>query len=418
MICMKQIKMSELIAPKFYTVFNSVIHYRYMHYLLKGGRGSTKSNVIATCVIYMMLKNKHLCAAVFMKHSVRLRNGAFDLYRSVIKRMGLQRLFKISRSPMQITYVPTGQVIVFKGCDDPYKTKGIATSDNDMYFGILHFEELDQFSGISEVQTVIESIIRGGDDALIFYCYNPPANKFNWCNEWAHEDIPGRLVHHSTYLDIPVEWVGKAFIDNAEALKAIDEGEYENRYLGVETGTGGSVFDDIEERTITDEEIANFDCIFQGFDWGWMPDPAVFVRSHYDIKNNTIYIIDEIVGNKRTVESYANEIIHKGYNDYITTIDGAIPEQEYRFRQCGLNVMSVIKGPGSIDLGLNWMEHRKYVVDKNRTPFTYKELREYEYAKDRDGNFTGEYMDFNNHAIDAIRYSYLDSYIRRYPESY
>ena len=148
---MAQIKMSELIAPKFYTVFNSVIHYKYMHYLLKGGRGSTKSNVIATCVIYMMLKNKHLCAAVFMKHSVRLRNGAFDLYRSVIKRMGLQRLFKISRSPMQITYVPTGQVIVFKGCDDPYKTKGIATSDNDMYFGILHFEELDQFNGISEV---------------------------------------------------------------------------------------------------------------------------------------------------------------------------------------------------------------------------------------------------------------------------
>lgn len=415
---MADIKLTNIIAPSFYDLHEHIKHNDFSKYLLRGGRGSGKSSDIAIEVLLNMLRNKNTCAVVFMKHGVRLRHGAFNLYITALQRLGIYEHFKVSMSPMQIVNKHTGQVILFKGCDDPYKSKGLATNNPNQYFAYLHFEELDQFHGISEVQTIIESVIRGGDKAIIFYCYNPPANTFNWCNEWAHENIKGRLVHHSTYLDMPKEWIGQAFIDEAEALKEYDELSYRNRYLGEETGTGGAVFNNIEFREITDSEIEGFDCIFQGFDWGWFPDPAVFVRLHYDIKNRTIYIIDEIVGNKCTIEEYARQIINMGYNDNLVTIDGAIPEQEFRFRQAGINAMRAVKGPGSIELGITWLENKKFVVDESRTPFTAKELREFEYATDKNGEYTGQYMEFNNHSIDAIRYAFIDSYIRRYPDIY
>ena len=410
---MPEIRLSELIPPSFYDVHDAVKHHKYGTYRLKGGRGSGKSNYIATEVILLLLGNSKLCAAVFMKHGVRLRFGAFNLYVSVIQRMGLESKFKICYSPMQIIYKPTGQVILFRGLDDAMKTKGITPPNKGMYFGITHFEELDQFYGMSEIQTTLESTGRGGNIGYNFECYNPPENKFNWVNEDSRLNISNRLVHHSTYLDMPHEWLGELFFSNAEALKDIDEDAYNNRYLGLETGTGGAVFKNVEYRPITDTEVANFDCIYQGADWGWFPDPYAFVRLHYDSANRTIYLIDEIVEHQKTLEECVKIVINRGYDDYTTQIDNAIPEHEYRYRKCGLSVQPAVKGPGSINLGLEWLENKHFVIDEARTPVACKEIREYEYSKDKNGDFDGGYMDFNNHCIDAIRYAMLP-YIRRY----
>lgn len=412
------IDLKNIIAPSFYNVHRDIKNHTYREYLLRGGRASTKSSFIAFEVIFDILKNKNHNAIVFMKQDNRIKEGAYSLYLSVLSRLNILSEFKILTSPMKIIYKKTGQYILFKGFDDPEKSRGISTNNNNLYFANLHFEEVNQFDGVSEINEIKRSIIRGGDNVNIFYCYNPPASVFHWCNKWYHENIKGRLTHHSTYLDVPKDWLGKACLEEIESLKEINELEYRHAYLGEEIGTGGTVFNNIEFREITDSEIEGFDCIFQGFDWGWFPDPAVFVRLHYDIKNRTIYIIDEIVGNKCTIEEYARQIINMGYNDYLVTIDGAIPEQEFRFRQAGINAMRAVKGPGSIELGITWLENKKFVVDESRTPFTCKELREFEYATDKNGEYTGQYMEFNNHSIDAIRYAFIDSYIRRYPDIY
>lgn len=410
---MSDILLSDIIAPAYYGLFEKTKLLKVHDVLLKGGRGSGKSSFAAEAVIYIILRYKFLNAVVYMKHAIRLRTGAFSLYCAAIQRLGLSDKFEIRLSPMQITRKATGQKILFRGCDDPNKSKGITSSDADKYFGILHFEEIDQFDGLDEINKLKDSVLRGGDDYLVISCFNPPKNKFHWCNQWAQKDISGRVVLHTTYLDMPKKWLGRAFIDRAEALKDYDYDDYANRYLGEVTGYGDTVFDDIEFREITDAEIDRFDNIFQGFDWGWFPDPAVFVRLHYDEKARTVYIIDEIVNNKRPIESYAMQIIDRGYSDFPLTIDGAIPEHEYRFRQSGINAISAVKGAGSIELGLNWLENKHFVVDEKRTPFTCGELRCYEYETLASGEYTGRYSAVNNHSIDAIRYSLLD-YIRRY----
>lgn len=407
------LRLTDVIPPAFYDVHKDVLNNGHYTYRLKGGRGSGKSSYIASEVIYLMMKFPFACAVVFMKHQNRLRKGVINLYMQCIKRMGVEKYFKLNLSSFTLTYLPTGQYILFLGLDDAYKTKGLSVSDPDMYFAITHFEELDQFYGMSEIDTALESTGRGGDIGWNFECFNPPENKFNWVNEDSELDIDNRLVHHSDYRSMPKDWLGKIFIDKAEQLKYEDEQAYNHRYLGIPTGCSGAVFNNIEYRSISDEEIENFDFLFQGADWGWYPDPYVFVRLHYERSLNTIYIIDEIVGNRQPIEYYSKEILNRGYNNIKTVIDSAKPEDYYRYRQCGIWAENAVKGAGSIDLGLEWLQRRKFVVDENRTPFTCKELREYEYEKDKFGSPTGEYMAFNNHSIDAIRYAMLD-YIRKY----
>ena len=411
------IDIRSIIPPAFLGLFDDVCDGKYREYLLRGGRGSGKSTTIAIIVIFLLLTHKYTCAVAIMKQQVRLRYGAFALYRDAISILGLDGLFKISLSPMVITFKPTGQFILFRGLDEAGKTKGIATGIKKYYFAFVHFEELDQFYGMDEVNESLDSIVRGGDKSCIFYCYNPPANKFNWCNEWSHEIIEGRFVHYSSYLDMPKELLGQAFIDRAEAAKEYNEKKYRNVYLGEETGTDGCVFENLEERTITDEEIKDFNYIFQGFDDGWFPDPSVFVRLHYDYKNRTIYILDEIKVNKTPIAQIAAEIARRGYNNHLVTIDNHnTPEVVDTFRKNGVKATRVHKGSGSVAQGIEWLADRKIVVDGRRTPYTYKELREYEYARNRDGEYIGGYPDFNNHAIDAIRYALIDSFIRKYPE--
>lgn len=93
---------------------------------------------------------------------------------------------------------------------------------------------------------------------------SPPRSKNNWANEYtaeAEEKDDSALVVHSTYLnlDIEQEWLGDIFLADAEHLKEVNPDAYENEYLGKANGNGGNIFEYIEERTVTDEEISHFD---------------------------------------------------------------------------------------------------------------------------------------------------------------
>ena len=200
-------------------------------YRLKGGRGSLKTSTIVIEVLLLMQKDKHLCTAVFMKQGNRLRRGAFSAYIEGIKRAGLSEVYKISHSPMRLRNVDTNQTIDFFGLDDGNKTKGISTGNPDTYYGITHFEELDQFSGNDEIRTAVASVTRGGNKSWCFQCYNPPKNANNWVNKDSLLDVDGRLVHTSDYRIAPLNWLGTAFMYEVKACIQSDMKEYLWRYL-------------------------------------------------------------------------------------------------------------------------------------------------------------------------------------------
>ena len=311
---------------------------------------------------------------------------------------------------MEITLKSTGQKIYFRGADDPEKIKSINPEFG--YIGILWFEELDQFAGPEEIRKIEQSAIRG-DIAWIFKSFNPPKTMNNWANKYILEPKENRIVHSSTYLDVPKGWLGQPFIDEAEHLKEVNPNAYEHEYMGIANGNGGNVFEYLEIRNITDEEISHMDRIFPGVDYGWYPDAFCYLRTYYDSAREKIYLIDELYVNKWSNSKTADWIKKKGYDDYTMICDSAEPKSVNDFRDAGLPARGAIKGPGSIEYGFKFLQTKTLVIDPKRTPNAYKEITEYEYDRDKEGNVISGYPDGNDHAISALRYAYEPLFNRR-----
>lgn len=396
----------DIIADVFHPMVRDIRCGLHTEYVLPGGRGSTKSSGIS-CIIIELLKNhSDMHALVLRKVGNTIKDSVYAQIKWAISKMGLEEEFKFKTSPFEITYKPTGQKIYFRGADDPLKIKSIKPEFG--YIGIVWFEELDQFAGPEEVRNIQQSAIRGGDKAYRFKSFNPPRSKNNWANEYTTEaefkDAAAKVVR-STYKDVPAEWLGEQFINDAEHLKEVNPAAYENEYMGEANGNGGNVFEFIEERTITDEEISQMDRIYQGVDWGFYPDKYAFVRLYYDHNSETIYFIDEIYENKLTNRKTADMILGKGYDDYEIICDSAEPKSVTDYRDFGLPARGAMKGPGSVDYSMKWWQGRKIVIDPARTPGVSKEFKKYEYDRDKDGNVISGYPDRDNHLIDASRYA-------------
>lgn len=404
----------DIIADVFHPMIRDVRRGNHTEYILPGGRGSTKSSGISCIIPELLRNNPDMHALVLRKVGNTIKDSVYAQLKWAISKQKLDKDFRFKTSPFEITYKPTGQKIYFRGADDPLKIKSIKPEFG--YIGIIWFEELDQFSGPEEVRNIQQSAIRGGDKAYKFKSFNPPRSKNNWANAYTEEaefKDDAAVVVHSTYKDVPKDWLGEQFLNDAEHLKEVNPAAYENEYMGVANGNGGNVFEYIEERTITDEEISQMDRIYQGVDWGWYPDKYAFVRLHYDAARETIYFIDEIYENKRPNSWTAEEIIRRGYRDYTITCDSAEPKSVNDYRDFGLPARPAKKGPGSIEYSMKWWQGKKIVMDPARTPNSCEEFKKYEYERDKDGNIVSGYPDKDNHLIDAARYATESLWERR-----
>jgi phage terminase large subunit len=164
----------------------------------------------------------------------------------------------------------------------------------------------------------------------------------------------------------------------------------------------------VEIKEITDEEIQKFDRIYFGVDWGWFPDPWAFNKVYFNAAQRTLYIFDEARTNKKsnkaTYEILVNEHGIKP-NDKITC-DSAENKSIEDYRSYGLFARGAVKGPGSVDYSMKWLQSlNKIVIDNSRCPQTSSEFLDYEYERDKEGNVISGYPDANNHNIDAVRYA-------------
>ena len=400
---MSKIRLSEKIGPAFYDVAHDVFLHGHTHYDFSGGRGSLKSSTVSVLVPLLLINNPGTHALVLRKVANTIRDSVYAQYIWAIGELGMAAYWEAKVSQMELIYKPTGQKIMFRGADDPMKIKSIKVPFG--YIAVTHFEEKDQFAGRAEIRNILQSTMRGGSKYWNFESYNPPISRDNWANKDSLEERPDRLFHKSTYLQAPPEWLGQQFIDEAEHLKETDERAYQHEYLGIPVGTCGNVFDKLELREITDAEVAAFDHIYQGVDWGYFPDPFAFIRLHYDRARETIYLLDEIYENKLSNEQSAQMILRKGYNDVRLICDSAEPKSVADFRAMRLPAFEAIKGPGSVEYGMKFLQRRTIVIDRKRTPHAYDEFVGYEYERNKDGDIISGYPDANNHLIDAARYA-------------
>ena len=383
-------------------------------YVFEGGRGGLKSSFISLKIIEILKNNPQMHACVTRQVANTLKDSVYNQMKWAINELGLNDEFDCKVSPLEIVYKKTGQIIYFRGLDDEMKLKGIKVPFG--YIGILWKEEKDQMKGPEQERSVNQSVLRGGAESYDFSSYNPPKSKSAWVNREKLTPDPKRVFHFSSYIDAPKEWLGQKFIDDAEHLKAVNPAAYEHEYLGIPNGDGGNVFEYLEIREITDKEISGFDRIFQGVDWGFYPDPFAFIRVHYDREREKIYIIDELYVNRWSNANSADWIKQKGYTDAYITCDSAEPKSVADFRACGLPAKEAVKGPGSVEHGMKWLQVRTIVIDRKRTPHAYDEFVNYEYERNNNGEIISGYPDSNNHLIDALRYA-MERISRRYGSS-
>lgn len=381
-------------------------------YVFEGGRGGLKSSYVSLKIIEILKNNPTMHACATRKVASTLKDSVYAQIKWAINELGLTDEFNYKTNPLEITYKKTGQKIFFRGCDDPIKLKSIKPEFG--YIGILWKEEKDQLTGPEEERSINQSVLRGnGTKFYDFSSYNPPKSKVAWVNREKLIPDPNKIIHSCTYLEAPPEWLGQKFIEDAEHLKEVNPEAYEHEYLGIANGEGGNVFEYLDIRPITEKEMDRFDRVYQGVDWGWYPDPFAFIRCAYEQAQDTIYLLDEIYVNKTPNFESAKMIKEKGYDDFQIICDSAEPKSVNDFRDAGLNAQAAIKGPGSVDYGMKFLQGRKIVIDPKRTPNALKEFTEYEYQRNKDGDVISGYPDANNHLIDALRYSLEKFYNKR-----
>ena len=373
----------------------------------EGGRGSLKSSFCSVEIILWLLRWPQSHALVLRQMSNTLADSVVAQLLWAIRKLGLSDNFIEKRSPLQLIYKPTGQRIYFRGMDDETKIKSIKPPFG--YIGCLWFEEADQLrKGEDAVLSVKQSALRGmgSDPTLTLISFNPPPNTRNWANRYAREQQPGKLVHHSSYLQAPANWLGQEFLDGADWLRRTKPLKYRHMYLGEMVGSGTQVFDNIAQRKITAREIAGFDNIISGIDWGWYPDPWVFVRTYYQASKRTLYIFDEARGNKIPNEVTAEIVKGKVAAGELILADAAEEKACADYRSRGLRCWPGRKGPGSREQSVRWLQSlSSIVIDSDRCPCTLQEFLEWEYDTAPDGTVLGTYMDLNDHSIDAVRYA-------------
>lgn len=427
--------MSANISPVFCDVSRAIDSGKVNRVMLKGGRGSTKSSYGYQKCLDIFLHRHHAQWICGRRYANTLRRSCFANVLWAIAKRGMTVGkpgegcdFDKTVSPMELTYNKTGQKIIFSGLDEPEKLKSITFEDPDAKIEILLLEEYNQLSGPEDARNVRQSVFRS-DYSLEFDIYNPEPDTEQWTNKEARIEEPGKLVHHSTYLDVPAEFIGKRFIEQAEVLKEINPTAYANEYMGDETGLTGTVFNNVVAQSITYEDTLAMKWIRCGMDWGFQSNPWVWLRVGYDRKIRTLYILDEIFNTKTlddaNIEEVKRHLIERDetgkplytndgkpvYNrnkpQNEIRADAASPKDIATWRHDGMAIMGASKRVPVAD-GIKWLTKRKaIVIDRERCPLAYQEFSRYRALEDDEGNFKG-YPDKDNHTIDAVRYAVFD----------
>lgn len=401
------IPLSSIIAKPFYELHKDIKQEKYLEYMLSGGRGSTKSSFAGIEIILGMMRDAqngvHSNCVAMRKVGLYLKDSVHEQLLWAIDILGVSNLWDSKTSPQSITYIPTGQKIIFRGADKPKKIKSIKFSKG--YCKYIWFEELEEFTGMNEIRMINQSLMRGGDKFVVFYSYNPPQSVNSWVNIESQLTKPNRKVHHSDYTGVPREWLGENFIQEAEYLKQSNLKLYEHEYLGIVTGTGGEVFTNVTLRPIEKTEIESFTSENRGLDYGFAVDPLAYNTMHYDRKYKKLYVYHEIsktgLSNRAAVELIKLENKRNGY----INADSAEPKSIHEMNQLGLKVIGVKKGPDSVEYGVKFLQDlNEIIIDDTVCPETAKEFLNYEYERDANGKFKALFPDKDNHHIDAIRY--------------
>jgi len=262
MTAKKQVRISEIIIPKYQRIFNNRT---VKHIILTSGRAGTKSSYAAIKGIYQLISDSTGSVVVLRKRHNKLRKTVYKEMLRGINRLGIPKnRFLITKSPMEITYKKYGTTMYFAGSDGIDDTKGIIDEDNPIKLVIL--DELTEFfddgEGEDELLNIEATFARGNKgDFQMIYLFNPPKNPNADIVKWVHkmEKRPDCIHIHTDYRDVPPDWLGPDLIQSAETLLATDERQYRWVWLGDSIGVDEVIYYMFCQRHMRDVPVPGVD---------------------------------------------------------------------------------------------------------------------------------------------------------------
>lgn len=338
-----------------------------------------------------------------------LQDSCFQQLRWAIHKLEVDSLWDCKLSPLEMTYKPTGQKILFRGLDDPLKLTSTTVSKGSLCW--LWIEEAYEITSEDDFDMLDESI-RGNTDGLfkqITITLNP-WNERHWIKKRFFDD-----PNEDTFA-ITTNYMCNEFLDDAdirlfEEMKSSNPRRYQVAGLGNWGIIDGLVYEKWDEQTFELSNIRNCKT-FCGLDFGYTNDPTAFVIGFIDNKSKEIWIWDELYKKGLVNREIASEIENMGYRKERITADSAEPKSIEELARLGLRVKSARKGRDSIMNGIQFIQDYQIHIHPRCTNFI-TEISNYSWSKDKFGNTLNKPIDEFNHLMDALRYGIEDHIVNK-----
>lgn len=395
----KSIKLPEIVGKGYRSYWN----FRGRYDVCKGSRASKKSKTTALRIIYNMMKYDQSNTLVVRKTYRTLKDSCFTDLKWATKRLEVENLWDFKYSPLEATYLPTGQKILFRGLDDPLKVTSITVEYGYLCWAWL--EESYEITSEKDFDTLDESI-RGELPPHLWkqwmITFNP-WNEHHWLKKrfFDAENDPDILAITTNYKCN--EWLDDADLRLFENMKKNNPRRYQVAGLGNWGIVDGLVYENWKEEEFTLDQVVNCDSV-DGIDFGYTNDPAAVFIGFIDTEHKKLYVWDEIykkgLSNKRLYE----EIESSHYQKKSFTADCAEPKSIDELRGYGLRVEKSQKGKDSITHGIQYIQDFEIIIHPRCVNFI-TEIGNYTWDEDRLGNKINRPIDDFNHLMDAMRYA-------------
>ena len=395
----KTIKLPEIVGKG----YKSYWSFRGRYDVCKGSRASKKSKTTALRIIYNMMKYDQSNTLVVRKTYRTLKDSCFTDLKWATKRLEVENLWEFKYSPLEATYLRTGQKILFRGLDDPLKVTSITVEYGYLCWAWL--EESYEITSEKDFDTLDESI-RGELPPHLWkqwmITFNP-WNEHHWLKKrfFDAENDPDILAITTNYKCN--EWLDDADLRLFENMKKNNPRRYQVAGLGNWGIVKGSVYENWKEEEFTLDQVVNCDSV-DGIDFGYTNDPAAVFIGFIDTEHKKLYVWDEVykkgLSNKRLYE----EIESMHYQKKSFTADCAEPKSIDELRGYGLHVEKSQKGKDSITHGIQYIQDFEIIIHPRCVNFI-TEIGNYTWDEDRLGNKINRPIDDFNHLMDAMRYA-------------
>ena len=402
-------------------------HFKGRIRAVKGSRRSKKSKTMALWIIYNMMKHTQSNTLVVRKTYRTLKDSCFTELKWAIKRLCVEHLWQVKESPLEMTYIPTGQKIYFRGLDDPLKITSISTEVGVLCW--MWIEEAYEITSEDNFDTLIESMLGDCPEGLwkqTTLTFNPWSDKTWIKRRFFDVEDPDVLAITTNYRCN--EWLSpedrKVFEDmkvkNPRRFKVAGDGDwgvidglvYENWKEQHFTLISKKAYNDIpeEKRPQNPVFLDGLDSAF-GLDFGYTNDPTALFCGFLSLSEKRLYVWDELYKKGLSNKAIHSEITQMGYAKESITGDSAEPKSIDELKGLGLRITGAKKGKDSVNNGIQWIQDLEIIIHPRCVNFLM-EISTYQWKKDKFDKKLNEPEDDNNHLMDAMRYA-LEKYIQK-----